>query len=64
MPEESKKDKIWVLLTNDEKISPKNAIQTYKDRWQIEVFFKQCKNELGLGKLPRSEEHTSELQSH
>ena len=52
MPEEEKNNKIWVLFTNDEKISLKNAVRAYKDRWQIEIFFKQCKNELGLRTLP------------
>jgi len=52
MPVDEKNNKVWVLFTNDEKISSKNAVQAYKDRWQIEIFFKQCKNELGLKILP------------
>jgi IS4 transposase len=52
MPEEEKNNKIWILFTNDKKISSKKAVLAYKDRWQIEIFFKQCKNELGLKILP------------
>lgn len=52
MPEEEKNNKIWILFTNDKKISSKKAVLAYKDRWQIEIFFKQCKNELGLQILP------------
>ena len=52
MPKNERNNKIWVLFTNDKFISPKNAVLAYKDRWQIEVFFKQCKDELGLNILP------------
>ena len=52
MPKEERNNRIWVLLTNDKNISPKNAVLAYKARWQIEVFFKQIKNELGLKILP------------
>ena len=52
MPYEEKNKRLWVLFTNDINISPKNAILAYKARWQIELFFKQCRNELGLNTLP------------
>lgn len=52
MPSEEDESKIWVIFTNDYSISPKRVIRSYRERWQIEVFFKGIKNELGLRKLP------------
>ena len=37
------------LVTDDPKLSPRQMIQTYDDRWSIEVFFKDSKQLLGLG---------------
>jgi len=37
------------LVTDDPELSAKRMIQTYDDRWSIEVFFKDSKQLLGLG---------------
>jgi len=37
------------LVTDDPKLSAREMIQTYDDRWSIEVFFKDGKQLLGLG---------------
>ena len=37
------------LVTDDPKLSPRQMIQAYDDRWSIEVFFKDSKQLLGLG---------------
>ena len=43
--------KHWELLvTTDLNLSFKKALETYSIRWTIEVFFKECKQHLGLGK--------------
>ena len=52
MPEEEKSAAIWALITNHPKRSPKKIIQGYKERWQIEIFFRACKSNLGLNNLP------------
>lgn len=36
------------LVTTDEKLSFINAMKNYQIRWSIEVFFKDCKQNLGL----------------
>ena len=41
--------KILGLATDDPKLSACQIIQTYDDRWSIEVFFKDTKQLLGLG---------------
>jgi SRSO17 transposase len=41
--------KILGLVTDDPKLSACQIIQTYDDRWSIEVFFKDTKQLLGLG---------------
>lgn len=52
MPLEEKSKEVWAILTNDFDMSPNRILKTYRDRWQIEVFFKQCKGELGLNRFP------------
>lgn len=52
MPSDEKNKDMWAILTNDINKSPLKVIQTYKNRWQIEVFFKAIKQQLGLEKLP------------
>ena len=52
MPSDEKNKDMLAILTNDTNISPLKVIQTYKDRWQIEVFFKAIKQQLGLEQLP------------
>ncbi len=39
-----------MLITYDTKLKAVQAYKTYKVRWSIEVFFKDCKQNLGLGK--------------
>jgi hypothetical protein len=37
-----------VLVTNDRRLSPREVIEYYELRWQIEVFFRELKGQLGL----------------
>ena len=39
-----------ILLSSDLELSPMQVIETYAQRWAIEVFFKEAKQELFLGK--------------
>jgi len=41
--------KVLGLVTDDAKLSARQMIQSYDDRWSIEVFFKDSKQLLGLG---------------
>jgi len=41
--------KVLGLVTDDPKLSARQMIHTYDDRWSIEVFFKDSKQLLGLG---------------
>jgi len=41
--------KVLGIVTDDAKLSAGQMIQTYDDRWSIEVFFKDSKQLLGLG---------------
>jgi len=41
--------KIVCLVTNDRKLSPIQILETYAQRWWIEVLFKQLKGLLGFG---------------
>jgi hypothetical protein len=44
-------DRSWnVLLTDDRNLTFAEAIKVYTKRWSIEVFFKETKQHLGLGK--------------
>ena len=44
-------DRSWnVLMTDDRNLTFAEAIKTYTKRWSIEVFFKETKQHLGLGK--------------
>jgi hypothetical protein len=36
------------LVTNDLEMSPKRVVELYELRWQIEVFFREMKGQLGL----------------
>ena len=40
---------ILVLVTDDPELTPKQIIAAYDQRWNIEVFFKDAKQLLGLG---------------
>lgn len=40
--------KHYVFLTNHFKLSPKTIADIYKDRWQIELFFKEIKQNLRI----------------
>lgn len=43
--------KKWhLLLTTDMSLSYLRALEIYQIRWSIEVFFKECKQHLGMGK--------------
>ena len=52
MPSEAKERLFWGLLTNAPSLQATTIIQHYKDRWQIEVFFRSLKQCLGLKQLP------------
>ena len=41
--------KVLGIVTDDPKMSARQMIQTYDERWSIEVFFKDSKHLLGLG---------------
>jgi len=41
-----KKENIFVFITNNMELSPKEIAQIYKQRWDIEVFFRFIKQEL------------------
>lgn len=51
MPEDAKNKIIWGLLTNNWTCKPQTVIGKYQSRWQVEVFFKSCKQYLGLQDL-------------
>lgn len=42
-------DKIVALATNDRECGIKKVVNTYRNRWQIEVLFKSAKQNLGMG---------------
>ena len=42
------KNEMMVFLTNHTKLSPKTIANIYKDRWQIEIFFKMIKQNLKI----------------
>jgi len=46
----SRRGKWTLLLTTDLKLNFEEAYKIYSRRWQIEVFFKEGKQYLGLGK--------------
>ncbi len=46
----SKRSKWRLLVTTDTSLSFTEVYQLYANRWAIEVFFKECKQLLGLGK--------------
>ena len=46
----SKRSKWRLLLTTNTGVSFTRAFELYSNRWAIEVFFKECKQYLGLGK--------------
>ena len=42
----------WGLLTNRNDLSPQEIIQAYRERWEIEVFFRGIRQRMALGRLP------------
>ncbi len=46
----TKRGKWYVLLTTDTTLKFEQAYKVYSTRWSIEVFFKEAKQHLGLGK--------------
>jgi len=45
----NREQKVLGLVTDDPKLSARQMIHSYNDRWSIEVFFKDTKQLLGLG---------------
>jgi len=45
----NREQKVLGLVTDDPRLSAQQMIQSYNDRWSIEVFFKDSKQLLGLG---------------
>jgi SRSO17 transposase len=45
----NREQKVLGLVTDDTKLSARQMIHNYNDRWSIEVFFKDSKQLLGLG---------------
>jgi len=45
----NREQKVLGLVTDDPKLSARQMIHSYNDRWSIEVFFKDSKQLLGLG---------------
>jgi hypothetical protein len=45
----NKDPKILGIVTDDPDLTPEELIRAYGVRWRIEVFFKDCKQHLGLG---------------
>jgi hypothetical protein len=52
MPEDLENGEWWGLLTNRVDHVPADVIRAYKDRWEIEVFFRSTKQRMALDKLP------------
>ena len=46
-----------VVITNlDESVSAEQALETYRLRWQVEIYFKRLKSILDFGELPKRRE--------
>ena len=45
---DKEKDKIYKYMTNNFTLSAKTIADIYKDRWQIELFFKWIKQNLKI----------------
>jgi len=45
---DAEKDEIWVFLTNHLDLGARTVAAIYKDRWQIEIFFKALKQNLKI----------------
>lgn len=52
MPEDLQSGDWWGILTNRVDTSPKEVIQAYQARWEIEVFFRGLRQRMALGRLP------------
>lgn len=52
MPEDLKPRDWWGILTNRADLDPAGIIQAYKDRWELEVFFRSTRQRMALGRLP------------
>jgi len=62
MPEDLKSGEWWGIITNRADHSATAVIQAYKDRWEIEVFFRGIKQRMALNKLPGRKFH--QIQAH
>jgi hypothetical protein len=50
---------IVVCTTLPDSISTHDVLQTYRLRWQVEIFFKRLKSIIGFGELPKKREKSS-----
>lgn len=62
MPEDLKSGEWWGIITNRVDHSATAVIQAYKDRWEIEVFFRSIKQRMALIKLLGRKFH--QIQAH
>jgi len=54
-----------VLVTSlPESISARQVLELYRARWQIELAFKRLKSIMGLGHLPKTDEHSAKAWLH
>lgn len=51
------KQTIALLLSNQVEAKPETIVQVYKDRWSIEIFFRNSKQELGLNDCHSTDEN-------
>jgi hypothetical protein len=54
---------LWTTLSADE-MSGREALATYRLRWQIELAFKRAKSILGLGQLPKHNDESAKAWLH
>ncbi len=52
MPKDLKPGDWWGLVTNRADLSTVDVVKAYKNRWDIEVFFRAIRQRMALGKLP------------
>jgi len=56
--------KVLGIVTDDPKMSARQMIQTYDERWSIEVFFKDGKQLLGLGQYQNGSYQAAVIHLH
>jgi len=62
MPDDLENNEWWGILTNRADLSPVDIILAYKERWEIEVFFRSTKQRMALDKLPGTD--FRQVQTH